>query len=59
MTDKQGVKKAGNPMKILGRLFGTILKYYKLSCLAVLILIIISSLASVAGTMFMKSLIDV
>lgn len=59
MADKQRVKKAGNPMKILGRLFGTIFKYYKLPCLAVLVLIIFSSLASVAGTMFMKSLIDV
>lgn len=47
-----------NPMKIVKRLLGYIFRNYKLHCLAVLISIVISSLATVAGTMFMKNLID-
>lgn len=34
------------------------LRYYKLQCLSVLFLIIVSTMASVAGTLFMKNLID-
>lgn len=55
----RGGKKAKNPMKVLGRLFVYMLKYYKIHCLFVLVFILFSSLATVAGTMFMKSLIDV
>ena len=43
---------------ILKRLFSYVLRYYKLQCLAVLFLIIVSTMASVAGTLFMKNLID-
>lgn len=45
--------------KSIQRLSAYILKYYKFPCIAVLILIIASTLANVAGTLFMKSLIDV
>ena len=43
---------------ILKRLFSYVLRYYKLQCLYVLFLIIVSTMASVAGTLFMKNLID-
>ena len=46
------------PSEILKRLFAYIFKYYKIHCIAVVILIFISSLANIAGTMFMKNLID-
>lgn len=45
-------------MKNLGRLMGYILKRYKIHCIAVLIFIIISSLANVYGSIFIKNLID-
>ena len=44
--------------KIFKRLLAYILKRYKLPCFIVLICILISSVASVIGTMFMKNLID-
>lgn len=47
-----------NPMGIIKRLGGYILKKYKLYCILVIILIIFSSLTNVAGTLFMKNLID-
>ena len=50
--------KVDNPIGILKRLFAYIFKNYKIHCLLVFIFIIISSLASVIGTMFMKNLID-
>lgn len=43
---------------ILGRLMGYIMKKYGLACLAVFVCIIVSVLANVQGTMFMKTLID-
>lgn len=46
------------PLAIMKRLFSYILKRYKIHCIAVIILIIISSLANIIGTMFMKNLID-
>ncbi|SHK17899.1 ABC transporter ATP-binding protein [Hespellia stercorisuis] len=48
-----------NPGKTLKRLMAYIMKYYKFPCICVLILILMSALANVVGTMFMKSLIDV
>ncbi len=48
-----------NPGKLLKRLFGYVLQYYKFSCLMVFILILIGVLANVQGTMFTKDLIDV
>lgn len=47
-----------NPMGIIKRLGGYILKKYKFYCILVIILIIFSSLTNVAGTLFMKNLID-
>ena len=46
------------PLAIMKRLFSYILKRYKIHCIAVILLIIISSLANIIGTMFMKNLID-
>ena len=47
------------PGQILKRLFQYVLKNYKVHCIFVVIFILISSLANIVGTMFMKSLIDV
>lgn len=55
---KNSESKINNPGVIIKRLFGYIFKYYKIHCVAVLVLIIASSLANVAGTLFMKNLID-
>ncbi|MDO4261408.1 MAG: ABC transporter ATP-binding protein [Eubacteriales bacterium] len=54
-TERRGSK---NPGKTLKRLFGYIWKYYKLHCVAVMFGIAISSLAGVAGNLFIKNLID-
>ena len=51
-------KKKGNAFPTLKRLMAYILKHYKIQSIAVFGLIILSSLASVAGTLFMKNLID-
>ena len=47
-----------NPGKTLKRLLGYIWKYYKMEFVIVLIAIVISSLAGVAGNLFIKNLID-
>lgn len=47
-----------NPGKIFSRLMGYIFKYYKLQMILVLILILLSVLANLQGTLFMKVLID-
>ena len=46
------------PSEIMKRLFSYVFKHYKIHCTSVVILILISSLANIAGTMFMKTLID-
>jgi len=51
-------RKTNNSKKSIKRLFGYIFKHYKIHCLAVITLIVLSSLANVAGTLFMKNLID-
>lgn len=51
-------KQVNSTGSIIRRLFGYIFKHYKLHCTAVLVLIIISSISNVIGTMFMKNLID-
>lgn len=51
-------KPSADSKKILKRLMSYILKEYKIACLFVLLFIIISTLTNVAGTMFMKRLID-
>ncbi len=61
MADRQGMGKrrgAKNPGLILKRLLNYVMQSYKWHCLAVLVLILLSALANVRGTMFMKSLID-
>jgi ATP-binding cassette, subfamily B, multidrug efflux pump len=50
--------KIKNPGKIMKRMLAYIFKQYKVASITVLICIIISSLASVMGTMFIKNLID-
>ena len=50
--------KVENPGKILKRLAGIILGNYALRCAVVLVCIIGSALATVRGTLFLKSLID-
>ena len=47
-----------NPMKVLKRLLGYILKRYKWHYFIVVVLICVGVLASVQGTLFQKSLID-
>lgn len=50
--------KIENSGKIIGKLIGYVGKKYKFPCIIVLVCIIISALANVQGTMFMKTLID-
>ncbi len=54
----KGGMKLENPGKIFKRLMAYVFKNYKVHCIAVVFLIIISSLAGVVGIMFMKNLID-
>ena len=51
-------RKPKNSMKTLKRLLNYIFKEYKLNFLFVIILILISSLATIASTLFLKTLID-
>lgn len=51
-------RKSKNPMKTLKRLLGYVFKEYKFQFLFVVICILISSLATVASTLFLKTLID-
>lgn len=51
-------RKGKNPMKTLKRLLDYIFKEYKLNFIFVMILILISSLATIASTLFLKTLID-
>lgn len=48
----------GNTLPTFKRLFGYIVRNYRLQCIMVLALILISSLANIAGTLFLKNLID-
>ncbi|EES48016.1 ABC transporter ATP-binding protein/permease [Clostridium botulinum] len=50
--------KKGNSLKTLKRLLGYIFKEYKLQVFFVVICILISSLVTVASTLFLKSLVD-
>ncbi len=54
----RGGPKSKNPGKTLKRLLSYIWKDYKAHCVAVAVSIVISSLAGVAGNLFLKSLID-
>lgn len=50
--------KGGNPIKTLKRIMSYIFKQYKLAFFIVLIALLISSIVSVVGNLFLKSLID-
>lgn len=52
------VKRSKNAGKTMKRLLAYIVKEYKIECAVVLVCILISSLASVIGTVFLKNLID-
>ena len=52
------VKPSKDSLKILKRLIGYIFKEYKFLFLIVFVMIIISSLANVVGTLFLRNLID-
>ena len=47
-----------NPGKILKRLFGYVMKYYKFHVVVVIICIFLSVICNAQGTMFMQTLID-
>ena len=50
--------KVNNPGKLMKRLMGELMKYYKVHMIVVVICIIVSVLANAQGTMFIQSLID-
>ena len=61
--DKKNMKKPGPPgfktsLKPLKRVMGLILKEYKGACVAVVISIVITAVATLAMSLFMRSLID-
>ncbi len=58
MIKSKTMKKIENPIPIFKRLLKCIFKSYRMHCIVVAIFIIISSLANVVGTRFMKNLID-
>ena len=61
MSRMRGFKhgpKVEDPQRVLKRILALVFTKHKLQCFFVLIFIIISSLANVAGSMFIKSLID-
>lgn len=47
-----------NKMQTMKRLFHYVLSHHRAACISVLVLIIISSIANVSGSIFIKSLID-
>lgn len=58
MMDKKRPMGGKNPMTTFKRLTGYILHYYKWQCLLVVFMIFFSSMAMIAGNMFLQSLID-
>ncbi len=55
---KNKVKADRDSLQVLTRLCAYVIRNYRVSCFFVLIFIIISSLATVASSLFLKSLID-
>lgn len=45
-------------LAVLGRVLGYMVRHYKFSCLVVVVCILGTALATLAGTLFMQSLID-
>ncbi len=58
MSKRPGGKRPENPMKLLKRLISYICKSYAVHCIFVVVCILISVIANVQGTLFMKTLID-
>lgn len=54
----KGGKRVENPGKLFVRLMSYVGKKYKIHCILVVVCIIVSALANVQGTLFMKTLID-
>ena len=54
---KENKQRKANP-KVLKRLLNYVLRKYRWACVLVLVFIIISTLANVAGSLFIKNLID-
>ena len=54
----RGGKKVENPGKLFVRLMSYVGKKYKIHCILVVVCIVVSALANVQGTLFMKTLID-
>lgn len=54
----KGGKKVENPGKLFVRLMSYVGKKYKIQCMFVVVCIVVSALANVQGTLFMKTLID-
>ncbi len=50
--------RVGNPFGILKRILSYVLERYKVLCILVVIFILLSSAANIAGNLFMRSLID-
>lgn len=55
---RRGGAKSKNPMLTLKHIFTYVLKNYKFSCLVVVIAIIVSSITTLCGMLFIRSLID-
>ena len=59
MTKEKNTRPARRQqLAVLGRVLGYMVRHYKFSCLAVVVCILGSALATLAGTLFMQSLID-
>ena len=56
--DMKNKKNKENPLHLMKRLLGYILKNYKLSCIAVLVCILVSALTTLIATLFIQKLID-
>lgn len=56
--DMNNKKNKENPLPLMKRLLGYILKNYKFSCIAVLVCILVSALTTLIATLFIHKLID-
>ena len=56
--DMKNKKNKENPLPLMKRLLGYILKNYKFSCIAVLVCILVSALTTLTATLFIQKLID-
>ena len=56
--DMKNKKNKENPLHLMKRSLGYILKNYKFSCIAVLVCILVSALTTLIATLFIQKLID-